>query len=199
MNHNKYQNQYRVDSARWAGWDYGSNAAYFITICPQNKKHSFGEVVNGKVNLTMLGHLTWECWFAIPEHFPFVRLDEFMVMPNHVHVHGVVIISKTMEEVKRGRMVDKCDNRSRIVETQNFASLRPHHSVNKFGPQSQNSASIVRGFKIGVTKYARQCHLPFAWQPRYHDHVIRNAVEHERIRQYIIENPQNWEMDSLYG
>ncbi|MCL5996393.1 MAG: hypothetical protein M1546_10110, partial [Chloroflexi bacterium] len=67
------------------------------------------------------------------------------------------------------------------------------------GPQSQNLASIVRGFKIGVTKYATQNQIAFAWQARYHDHVIRNREEHERIRQYIAENPQKWAVDTLYS
>jgi REP element-mobilizing transposase RayT len=85
------------------------------------------------------------------------------------------------------------------VETQNIASLQRDGPKNKFGPQSQNLASILRGYKIGVTKYARLNNTPFAWQARYHDHVIRNAEEHERIQQYILTNPQNWEKDSVYS
>ena len=69
---------------------------------------------------------------------------------------------------------------------------------NRFGPQSNNLASIVRGYKIGVTKYARQHNLPFKWQARYHDHVIRNAGEYERIQRYIHENPQKWAEDRYY-
>jgi REP element-mobilizing transposase RayT len=129
-------------------------------------------------------------------------------MPNHVH--GIVVIDKSPPaNVKRANDVN--DATANVnVETQNFASLHPgprpgtrprvtkHRSVNQFGPQSQNLASIVRGFKIGVTKYAREHQIPFAWQPRYHDHIIRNAAEHEHIRKYIIENPQKWAADCFY-
>ena len=76
---------------------------------------------------------------------------------------------------------------SRLVDT-----------INRFGPQSRNLASIIRGFKIGVTKYARQRGISFRWQARYHDHVIRSVSEHERVRQYIYENPERWEEDSYY-
>jgi REP-associated tyrosine transposase len=186
VNPDKYQETYRIASARFAGWDYSSNAAYFITICTQNKIHAFGEVIDGEVSLTPLGQAAWDCWNAIPEHFPFAVLGEFVAMPNHVH--GIVVIDKPR--------LAKAN-----VETQNFASLRLRQrcrSVNQFGPQSQNLASIVRGFKIGVTKYAREHQIPFAWQPRYHDHIIRNAAEHAHIRKYIIENPQKWSVDCFY-
>jgi putative transposase len=103
MDTNKYQGKYRIPSARLASWDYGSNAAYFITICTHNMVHAFGEVVDGRANLTLLGQAADECWRAIPEHFPFVVLDEFVVMPNHVH--GIVIIDKPLPP---------------IVETQNL-------------------------------------------------------------------------------
>jgi REP element-mobilizing transposase RayT len=144
-------------------------------------------VIDGKVSLTPLGQAAWDCWNEIPEHFPFVILGEFVAMPNHVH--GIVTIDKPAPTKAN-------------VETQNFTSLHSpprFRSMNQFGPQSQNLASVVRGFKIGVTKYAREHHIPFAWQPRYHEHVIRNAAEHEHIRKYIIENPEKWAADCFYN
>jgi len=177
----KFKGKYRVPSARWPAWDYGRNAAYFVTICTADRAPYFGAIAAGQMVLTPVGHAAWDCWHQIPAHFPFVVFDEFVVMPNHVH--GIVVI-------------DKPDGGAAIVETQNFASLPSQH--NRFGPQSQNLASIVRGFKIGVTKFARQHNIPFGWQARYHDHVIRNAGEHERIRRYIVENPQKWAADTFH-
>jgi REP element-mobilizing transposase RayT len=179
----KYKGKYRSASTRWASWDYGSNAAYFVTICVANRAHDFGEVSNGSMQLTPLGQSAQDCWQAIPEHFPFIKLGAFVVMPDHVH--GVVIIDKPVGVVGS-------------VGMQNFASQQsqqapqpPKTTKNQFGPQSQNLASIIRGYKIGVTKFARQNNIPFEWQPLYHDHVIRNATEYERISAYIIANPQN--------
>jgi len=180
----KFKGKYRIPSARWAVWDYGRNAAYFITICTANRDHYFGKIVNGEMIVSAIGQSALDCWHEIPAHFPFVVLDEFVVMPNHVH--GIVVIDKPVDE------------ETRLVETQYLASLRDEPK-NKFGPQSKNLASIVRGYKIGVTKYARQNNLPFAWQARYHDHVIRNADECEQIRNYINTNPQKWAEDKFYS
>lgn len=82
-------------------------------------------------------------------------------------------------------------------ETQDFVSLRGG-AKNTFGPQSQNLASIIRGFKIGVTKLARTQNPNFAWQPRYHDRIIRNQKAHENISNYIRNNPSNWEKDKFH-
>jgi REP element-mobilizing transposase RayT len=196
----KFQNKYRIPSARASWWDYGNNAAYFITICTQNRVHYFGEIENQKMVLTELGKSAETCWYEIPNHFPFVQLGAFVVMPNHIH--GIIII-------------DKPYNGNAYVETQNFASLQSEQSEqseqfeqseqsqtnqpkNKFGPQSQNLASIVRGYKIGVTKQSKIICPDFKWQTRFHDHIIRNDAEYQRINDYIETNPVNWENDKFF-
>ncbi|WP_157813338.1 transposase [Flavobacterium sp. 5] len=93
----KFQNKYRIPSTRLKNWDYGQNGAYFITICTGNKEHFFGEIVstNGEneIQLNEIGKLANDFWVKIPEHFPFVELGNFVVMPNHIH--GILIINKT--------------------------------------------------------------------------------------------------------
>jgi len=187
----KFKGKYRISSARWAAWDYSSNAAYFVTICVANRAHDFGEIMNGHMNLSLLGQSAQDCWNEIPVHFSFVELGASVIMPNHAH--GVVVINKP-ENVDTHNHASLSEVRTQNIETQNIASL----PKNKFGPQSQNLASIIRGYKIGVTKFARQNNIPFRWQARYHDRVIRNAEEHERIYQYILANPQNWEEDEFF-
>ncbi len=71
-------------------------------------------------------------------------------------------------------------------------------TANKFGPQSKNLASIIRGFKSSVTKNARFIHAYFEWQSRFHDHIIRNAESFERIQNYIANNPKKWNTDKFY-
>jgi len=193
----KYQNIYRIPSARASFWDYGRNAAYFVTICTHGREYFFGDVVHGEMELSDVGKIARDCWLAIPNHFPFVRLGEYVVMPNHVH--GIIIIDKTDDEMNDG------GNDGRNVETQNFASPPPPPTTtietrpkNQFGPQSQNLASIVRGFKIGVTKNARIIQPDFAWQSRFHDHIIRNEQSYHTISQYIINNPAKWSEDKFY-
>src|SRR5258708_33203920 len=88
----KYQNKYRIPSARLQTWDYGSNAAYFTTICTTNREHFFGEIMNGIMQLSEIGKIANQFWIEIPNHFPFVILDEFIVMPNHIH--GIIVIDR---------------------------------------------------------------------------------------------------------
>ena len=89
---NKFQNRYRVPSARLQNWDYGWNASYFVTTCTQNRQCYFGDILGGIMQLSEIGKIAQKYWHEIPKHFPFIKLDAFVVMPNHVH--GIIIIDK---------------------------------------------------------------------------------------------------------
>jgi putative transposase len=186
MSVDRYKNKYRIPSARLRTWDYGWNAAYFVTICTKNRKCFFGEIVrtaqcDPMMVYTPIGQIAYDCWIAIPEHFPCVKLGVFQVMPNHVH--GIVIIDKSYDATQS--------------VSQNFATQNEPmpESKNKFGPQSQNLGSIIRGFKVGVTIDARKIDADFGWQPRFHDHIIRDEISFYRISEYIKNNPFNWDAD----
>ena len=83
MSQKKFQNKYRIASNRLKNWDYGRNSAYFITICTHDRKHYFGEIKNGEMHLNQLGENATRFWLEIPNHFPFIELGNFVVMPNH--------------------------------------------------------------------------------------------------------------------
>ncbi len=188
----KTTNKYRIESTRLQSWDYGSNAAYFITICTKEKRCYLGDIINNVMYLSEIGKIADKYWLEIPAHFPFVKLGEYIIMPNHVH--GIIIIDKV--ETGSGNKKDFS------VETQNFASLhypdqKTDKPQNKFGPQSKNLASIIRGYKAGVKKYATINNINFGWQSRYHDHIIRDFESYIRISQYINDNLQNWKFDKL--
>jgi len=180
-------NKYRIHSARLQTWDYGSQGLYFITICTKNRENYFGEIVPVKtqniaflqtdrniaqtqniasLQPTLIGLITQKNWEEIHAHFPFVELDEFIVMPNHLH--GILFFNKPYSG---------------------------EWNVNKFGPQSKNLGSVVRGYKASVKTYAVTNQIAFVWQPRFHDHIIRSQEELNRIRQYIINNLLNWQKD----
>ncbi|MEA3392040.1 MAG: transposase [Candidatus Marinimicrobia bacterium] len=161
--------------------DYGANGWYYVTIKTKKGSHYFGHIQHGRMILNELGRIAQKCWQEIPEHYPFVILDEFVVMPNHIH--GIIVIDKCQYDVP--------------VETQDLASLQNRNitpkQIGKFGPQSKNLGAIVRGFKIGVTKYVRKNDIPFDWHPRFHDRVLR--IENDELnikRQYIKNNPMKW-------
>jgi REP element-mobilizing transposase RayT len=194
-----YKNAYRAESHRKKGWDYGSNAFYFVTICTHQRLYFFGDICNNIMKLSEIGEIAEKCWLDIPVHFPFVILHSYVVMPNHIH--GIIEIAK---------IENHCDDSN--VDTQHFAYPKnfpyPQNIIdtqdiaylqykNKFGPQSKNLASIIRGFKIGVTKNARIINPNFSWQRNYHDHIIRNSKSYENIANYITNNHLTWDDDTL--
>jgi len=93
----KFLNKYRIPSARLQTWDYGWNAPYFVTICTANRECFFGNIVDNEMKLSAIGELANQFWAEIPKHFPFVILDAFVVMPNHLH--GILIFDKTDDRV----------------------------------------------------------------------------------------------------
>ena len=185
MSEVKFKNRYRIPSAR-ASWHNYRQGIYFVTICTQNREHYFGEIKGCETNeptmvLSDIGRYADACWQSIPSHFPHVNTTLWVIMPNHIH--GILVINP-------------------FVETQNFASLRTDKNDEKssqFGPQSKNLASVIRGFKIGVTKFARKHHILFEWQPRFHDHIIRDTDELNNVSYYIENNVAKWKEDVLYG
>lgn len=161
----EFQNKYRIPSARLQGYDYGFNGFYFVTICTKNRKHYFGSIVQQP---SIISQIAIEYWSEISKHYPFVELDEFVVMPNHIH--GILFF-----------------NRPEKIDWQS----------NQFGAQSQNLAAVIRGFKSSTKRYANQNNIEFEWQPRFHDRIIRNDKELNAIRQYIVNNPMKWANDCL--
>lgn len=175
-----YKGKYRIETARFQNWDYSGNGSYFITICIRDRnRRPFGDIVAQKMNLSGIGQIARDCWDAIPEHFPFVELGASVIMPDHVH--GIITVNKPKP----------------LIETQYLASQKKPKTKNKFGPQSQNLASIVRGFKVGVTKNARMTDPSFRWQPRYYCSIIWNDEGWQRISNYILDNPKNWKSKQL--
>ncbi|SHJ49964.1 hypothetical protein SAMN02745146_3261 [Hymenobacter daecheongensis DSM 21074] len=169
-----YSDRYRVATARLRGYDYGQNGAYFVTICTRHRTRYFGEIVvpnhdwdQAHLAPTLVAALVQACWQQIPTRFPFVTLDAFVLMPDHLH--GLLLFDKPTEPVPN------------------------LYYENRFTPQRENLAAILRGFKAGATSQARHAALPLAWQPRYHDRVVRNDLELDKIRSYIITNPSRWQ------
>ena len=176
------QNKHHRKSIRLKGYDYSQQGCYFVTICTKNRMPLFGEIAGGEMNLNFWGRITDECWQAIPDHYPHVSLDEYVIMPNHIH--GIIVI-----------------NPSGGVGVQNVEPLRHEYQINQYQHIIPKSlGSIVRGFEIGVTKWFRHhTDIHTVWQRNFHDHVIRNEEGLNRIRQYIMDNPKNWEKDEFFG
>src|SRR5690625_6300548 len=115
-------------------------------------------------------------------------------MPNHFH--AIIGIGKNENTTQRNTQRHPTDT----TDTTEINNVQTHCNAspkNQFGPQSKNLASIIRGFKIGVTKNARQIHPNFTWQSRFYDHIIRNDQSYQKISEYIMNNPANWQDDKF--
>lgn len=156
--------------AHW--WDYSRAASYFITICTKDRAPYFGMVRRGQMILSELGEVAKNELMKTVEMRPQMNLtlEEFIVMPDHVHLLITIGLN--------------CEN----------FNLKGNVK-NEFKPQSNNLASIIRGFKSAVTQYSRVNGLNFGWQTRYYDVIVRNSSQFERIKQYIIDNPRKYRMN----
>ncbi len=145
-------------SIRLQGYDYSQSGAYFVTICTFQRQHLFGEVNDGEMQLNVTGQIVSAIWQKIPKHFPNVELDEFILMPDHLH--GIIIISE---------QDDKSHSLATII--QNFKSV----STRRINKITQNSGVSI-------------------WQRNYHERIVRSDQELDRLRQYMLTNPENWKV-----
>ena len=193
-----FNNKYRIPSARLQTWNYGNAGMYFITICTANREFYFGDIDThqSKMQLSPIGKITETEWIKTIELRPDMNLElgEFVVMPNHFH--GIIIINENQfnsrNDFDKNGGIDCRDAMQRV------STININTPTNQFGPQSKNLASIIRGYKSAVTTYARKNNIPFNWQPRFHDHIIRSADEYYRISNYIVNNPANWKEDNFF-
>lgn len=148
-------------SPRLKDYDYSSPGGYFVTICTQQKQHFFGKIQDGIMQLSDVGQIAHDHWTTTPDHFPTVKLGDYVVMPNHVHL---------------------------IVFLEESPTGKP------------SLPTIIGSYKAAVTRIAKR-ELDFTakiWQTLYHDHIIRNLADLNRIRDYVEHNPARWEADTFY-
>jgi len=201
----KYKNKYRIPSARAPWWNYANNGYYFITICTAKRKCLFGNIPKNKneMILSEIGNIVQQEWKKSFKIRTELFCHAFVIMPNHIH--GIVQINNI-------DCVGTDDSVGTHVETHGRASLRQGHT----SPQSQHKlqnhgvayrppksiSAFVAGFKSSATKrineYRNTPKLP-VWQSRFHDHIIRNQGEYDRIKQYTETNPVNWENDLFFS
>ena len=144
---------------RLVKYDYSSPGYYFITSCTKNRLEHFGVVEKGIMIQNDTGKIAEEIWKRTPLFYRDVSVDEFIIMPNHIH--GIIIINPPKQA----------------------------------GGLRYSLSQIVGSYKNTVTKLARQNNKEFAWQPSFYDHVIRKDESLDKIRDYVRNNPLQWELD----
>jgi len=175
-----YKNRYRIETTRLKNWDYSSNGHYFITVCTKKRECFLGKIENNEMILNDYGKIVETCWFDLPNHYHNLRLDKFIVMPNHFH--GIMIVDNSIVETGLKPV---------STITNNMDDTKKRHGLFEF----------VRALKTFSSRRINELRnspgMP-VWQPRFHDRIIRNENELNRIREYIVNNPHNWVKDDNY-
>jgi REP element-mobilizing transposase RayT len=152
---------FRQSSTRIRDYDYSQPGAYFITIATYQKVKVFGYIKEDEVILNSQGKIAFECWNDIPAHFSSVEIDEFIIMPDHIH--GIIWIN------------NRRDSACRVSTREKFGA-----------PVIGSIPTIVRSFKSAVTKRIHRIEPQIkVWQSNYYDHIVRNDQDLEKIRTYI--------------
>lgn len=169
----------RRSSIRLKEYDYSTPGAYFVTVCAYNWKHLFGEILNGKMRLNRIGKMIQSVWHELPENYPGVDADIFVVMPNHLH--GIVVLTT----VGAGPCACPGGGQPRgVAPTMSLPGV-----VHRF-----KSLSSTR-YRQSLTQKDWSPLSNRLWQRNYYEHVIRNENELNRIREYILYNPLQWQFD----
>ena len=175
-----FNERYRIEPARLRGRDYSAPGHYFVTICTRNRRRFFGNVVNGVMHRSAIGEIVAEEWRRTATVRRNVQLDEWIVMPDHLH--GIIrIVGPVPSE-------EPCPP---------DAAQRPRRPAARFSPNSLGS--MIGQFKSVCTKRIREAgYDDFEWQARFFDHIIRDNDSLISKRTYILENPFRWESEKCY-
>lgn len=156
-----------------------------MTIVASGRANIFGTLVENSVQLSEAGDIAIQEWVRLPRRFPAVELDEFILMPNHLH--GIIVLSDSCRGTGMAETTQIERNAPRVPASEQFAA-----------PVKGSIPTIVRSYKSSVTQrcqwISRIAHGTI-WQRNYYEHIIRSEDELNRIRRYILENPINWSTD----
>jgi len=169
-------------SIRLRSWDYAWPWWYYVTIVVKDRECRFGKAIYDSVVLSDLGKAAEGSWAQIPNHHKGVELDDYVLMPNHLH--GIIILNGTSRTDVQLNV--PTDDHEQLFPTKGEA-------MGALSPDEGSLSVIVRTFKAAVTTWARRNGFgDFAWQRGFYDHIIRNEADLHRIRTYIANNPLQW-------
>ena len=178
-------------SIRLKGYDYHQPGAYFVTICTQDRACLFGDAVEGEIQLNDAGRMVHDVWNELPNHYPGIAIDAFVVMPNHIH--GIMILVGADPRVcpNAGQPPVGVGPRAYPGQPQGVApTLGLPDVVHRF------KTMTTRRYTDGAKQLGWEPFRGRLWQRNYYEHIIRNEESLNRIREYILTDPMHWAMDS---
>lgn len=187
----KFQDKYRISSARLHNWDYSWNAIYFVTINVYDREEILGEITNSKIHLSNLGIIANVFWYEIKNHFPFVDIDAFQVMPNHIH--GILAINNP-ENFLRNKKEKQNEKTGYALSQEDNKAPGDKRFQN---PGKKSLSTIIGSYKSAVSKHAHRLGYEFKWKDRFHDSIIRDEIGLRNVRKYIENNVSNWGEDEF--
>lgn len=188
-----------------AEWHDYNSGIYFVTICSKDKQHIFGKIKDSIMILSDIGKIVERCILDISNHHTNVELWNYVVMPNHIHM---VINVGTQPAPVGTRYIASAQPMQ--TTGRNMGCLRaPRHGEPCEDFHHNSSLAVVVGtFKAAVTRLMRtrciaslqqrQQQIQTVWQPRYHEHIIRNQRAFENIMNYVDTNIEKWSHDCFY-
>lgn len=168
-------------SIRLKGYDYSQSGAYFITITTQDRECLFGNIIQGEMILSVQGQMIEKVWSEMSIHYPGIETDRFVVMPNHIH--GIIILNVGVSPCARP------NNREEEQIQEPIPTMSLPDVIQRF-----KSLTTAR-YREGVLLHQWEPFKGRLWQRNYYEHVIRDEESLNKIREYILNNPLNWEMD----
>ena len=201
----KYKDKYRIPSARATWHDY-DGGIYFITICTKYREHDFGEIEDGKMLLSEIGAHTQTCIEEITQHNPYAEIPLHVIMPNHLHLIVVIDYDKTPHDKRAVDVItmsvetfpETSHDKTMAKETFQETSLQEKTPIERATQMQSWLSVVIRQFKQSITRFANENNIEFAWQTRFHDHIIRDNDEMNGITNYIENNVANWKEDNFY-
>lgn len=190
----KFKNTYRIPSAR-AGWHDYKGGMYFVTVCTAGMERYFSKICNDEMHLSEIGVIAQQNIEQVHTHYPYAQIPMYVIMPNHIHAI-VCIDDDTANNYSKNVAI--CRDVARNVSTgTGTGKTVKNEKMSQISPQRGSLATVIRGIKSATTRYANTNGIKFAWQSRFHDHIIRDSEECNRIAEYIENNIIKWNDDEF--
>ncbi|MDP2661064.1 MAG: transposase [Dehalococcoidia bacterium] len=166
-------------SIRLPTYDYSQPGAYFVTLCAEQRTCLFGEIVEEEMRLNEYGAVVRACWHNLPVHFPYLTLDEMIVMPNHVH--GILALGESAGSVSAHGVGAGLRPAPTVVARKRHGLPEIVRALKSFSARRINTLRGTPGTRV--------------WQRNYYERVMRNHRELEKVREYITTNVSRWALD----
>ena len=209
----KFKNKYRIASNRWQYWDYSAPGSYFITICIPKREHILGSIIDDQMQLSTYGEIVENEFQNLATYHPRASVDAYIVMPNHVHclvslddwadgrtdvekIHEFSLPKSIQSQPSIGTTIPPwwhdLRHQPTVEQVKQYRRMRRKMLIPKMMGKFQMLTSKQMNLLRGTPGHKN-------WQANYHDHVVRNEASWQRIKNYILSNPDNWADDTFYS